>query len=742
MNDKKKSRSAAPKTKRVSGTKKSDEPVEKPTTKTRKAGAKSTAAVVKTRPGKDKAVAAPAAKRASKTNKTISKTKEPVAKTRARKIQAGAGIEIGTSVIVEPVLDQTGDVSSGESMMHLGEAEPAAQVGMPELDETSDTAEFTAAEGEASAGEAADGVNLDGAERKTSRESRPPANLERLQKILSQAGIASRRHAEEMIVAGRVMVNGQVVTTLGSKADPARDHIRVDGKLLKGAERHRYFVLNKPKGYVTTVSDPEGRATVMEFFARMPERLYPVGRLDYQSEGLLLMTNDGELANLLTKAGSGVEKTYLVKVAGQPTEEELERLRGGVAIDRDEAGSERVRTAPARVRQVREGDNPWYEVVLIEGRNRELRKMFSAVGHFVEKIRRVGYGPLVLDVEPGKLRELTPEEVNALRLTAEGKLKPKRMKVERIPPAKAGRAPEKQTKTRGASEDRPRWQRDDQPKKPGWRPRRPEYRGRESGEGRSGERRSSEFRGGAKGGFDKRHGEQFGARPEQFRVKPGFDRPHGGRPFPNAKPGFARPAFEAKPNYEAKPRFARPASKPPRFGGQSGPKPGAERPFRGERPPFQTGPRFARPGFPARPQGEQSKPRFERRAFVGRPRPEGAEPRFDAVKRRPFRAAGERPSFQRAEAPSRRLEKPPARTSGARPEKAWTGRPRTGAFGAESKKQFASGGRFEARGGAKSSGFPRPGGFSKAGGKGANYKGKFGGSTRGGFRPPGKPVSG
>ena len=111
--------------------------------------------------------------------------------------------------------------------------------------------------------------------------------------------------------------------------------------MLQGAERHRYFMLNKPKGYVTTVSDPEGRATVMEFFAGMPERLYPVGRLDYQSEGLLLMTNDGELANLLTKAGSGVEKTYLVKVAGQPSVDELERLRGGVTIERDEAGSER-----------------------------------------------------------------------------------------------------------------------------------------------------------------------------------------------------------------------------------------------------------------------------------------------------------------------------------------------------------------------------------------------------------------
>ena len=134
---------------------------------------------------------------------------------------------------------------------------------------------------------------------------RPPAKLERLQKILSRAGIASRRHAEEMIVAGRVIVNGQVVTQLGSKADAGRDHIRVDGKLLQGAERHRYFVLNKPKGYVTTVSDPEKRPTVMEFFAKTNERLYPVGRLDYLSEGLLLMTNDGELANLLTQGQIG-----------------------------------------------------------------------------------------------------------------------------------------------------------------------------------------------------------------------------------------------------------------------------------------------------------------------------------------------------------------------------------------------------------------------------------------------------
>jgi len=271
---------------------------------------------------------------------------------------------------------------------------------------------------------------------------RPPAKLERLQKILAQAGVSSRRRAEELITQGRVQVNGKTVTELGTKADAGRDHIRVDGKLLQGAERLRYFVLNKPKGFVTTVKDPEGRPTVMKFFEKMRERLYPVGRLDYQSEGLLLVTNDGELANRLTKAASGVEKTYLVKVAGQPTEAELEILRGGVPIDRGQPGTERVRTAPARIRQVRQGDNPWYEVVLIEGRNRELRKMFEEIGHFVEKIRRVGYGPLVLDQEPGNLRELQPAELDALRKAAEGKYRtPKSKDIRRRNAADSGKLP-------------------------------------------------------------------------------------------------------------------------------------------------------------------------------------------------------------------------------------------------------------------------------------------------------------
>lgn len=262
-------------------------------------------------------------------------------------------------------------------------------------------------------------------------------SLERLQKIIAAAGICSRRKAEELILGGRVQVNGQTVTELGTKADPARDHIRVDGKLLQGAERHRYYLLNKPKGYVTTASDPQNRPTVMQFI-RGGERVFPIGRLDYSSEGLLLMTNDGELANALTRAASQVEKTYLVKISGKPSESEIEQLRSGIMIDRGRlaphslvprskvqpqprSGAGRVLTAPAKIRLVRDAENPWYEMTLIEGRNREIRKMFEEIGHHVEKIRRVGYGPLVLDVEPGEVRELSAEEIERLKRAASRK---------------------------------------------------------------------------------------------------------------------------------------------------------------------------------------------------------------------------------------------------------------------------------------------------------------------------------
>jgi 23S rRNA pseudouridine2605 synthase len=236
---------------------------------------------------------------------------------------------------------------------------------------------------------------------------------ERLQKIIAAAGIASRRKAEELISSGRVAVNGRTVTELGTKADPEQDHIRVDGKLLHGPERQVYLLLNKPKGYVTTVSDPEGRPTIMSLLRGIKARVYPVGRLDFASEGLLLLTNDGTLAQLLMKAASHVPKTYLIKVSGQPSEEAVARLRSGVSIETDEG--RRVKTAPAKIRIIREAANPWYEITLIEGRNRQIRRMFQQVGHHVEKIKRVRYGPLQLDVPPGEYRRLTAQEVTRLK---------------------------------------------------------------------------------------------------------------------------------------------------------------------------------------------------------------------------------------------------------------------------------------------------------------------------------------
>jgi 23S rRNA pseudouridine2605 synthase len=248
-------------------------------------------------------------------------------------------------------------------------------------------------------------------------------SAERLQKIIAAAGVASRRKAEALITAGRVLVNGQPVTELGSKADPENDHIRVDGKLLHAPEHFSYIVLNKPKGYVTTVSDPEHRPTVMDLVKSVKGRVYPVGRLDWASEGLLLLTNDGALANSLMKAASHVAKKYVVKVAGVPDEAKLDKLRGGVSIA--EKGGRRVRTAPAQIKLIREGDNPWLEVTIIEGRNRQVRKMFEEVGHHVEKIRRVQYGPLMLDVPPGEFRSLTFEEVAKLKSAASGSRSPK-----------------------------------------------------------------------------------------------------------------------------------------------------------------------------------------------------------------------------------------------------------------------------------------------------------------------------
>lgn len=233
--------------------------------------------------------------------------------------------------------------------------------------------------------------------------------LERLQKILSRAGVTSRRKAEQLILEGRVTVNGKVVTELGAKADLERDRIEVDGKRVRPPRRLIYLALNKPRGCVTTLHDPQGRPTVMDFLRGVKERVFPVGRLDYHSEGLLLLTNDGEFANRLMSASSHVPKTYLVKVNGPLTPDQERQFREGVPL----YGR---RTAPAGLRLIQRGKNPWYEVRLIEGRQNQIRLMFKHFGRLVEKLKRIRIAFLELgSLKPGQFRYLTPSEVARFR---------------------------------------------------------------------------------------------------------------------------------------------------------------------------------------------------------------------------------------------------------------------------------------------------------------------------------------
>jgi 23S rRNA pseudouridine2605 synthase len=242
----------------------------------------------------------------------------------------------------------------------------------------------------------------------------------RLQKVLAKSGVASRRAAERLITEGRVSVNGEVVTRLGSQVEPDRDAIKVDGKRLAPAPAvATYLMLNKPKGYVTTLSDPEGRPSIADLVRRIRTRVFPVGRLDYGSEGLLLLTDDGELAQGLMHPRKGVEKTYLVKVRGRPESAVLERLARGVRIDERKA-------VPTRVRMVRPEPNSWLEVTVVEGRKHLVRRMLQAVGHPVTKLRRTHYAGLVLGNLPtGTVRALTDAEVRQLHRAA-GRSEPPR----------------------------------------------------------------------------------------------------------------------------------------------------------------------------------------------------------------------------------------------------------------------------------------------------------------------------
>ena len=260
---------------------------------------------------------------------------------------------------------------------------------------------------------------------------------ERLQKIIAAAGLASRRHAEELIEAGEVTVNGEVVRELGTKADPERDHIKVRGRLINPLLKERekvYVLLNKPRGYLTSVSDPENRPLVTELIPPSLGRLHPVGRLDFNTEGLLILTNDGELTNFVTAARNKVAKVYEVKVKGVPAEALIGRLRRGVTLE------DGVRTAPAEIERTGETEtNAWFRVVLHEGRNQQIRRMFDHIGHSVLKLRRVQIGPLQDERLPtGAWRFLTPAEVAKLKhpATAARKQPPRPAK-----PSAAGRKP-------------------------------------------------------------------------------------------------------------------------------------------------------------------------------------------------------------------------------------------------------------------------------------------------------------
>lgn len=239
--------------------------------------------------------------------------------------------------------------------------------------------------------------------------------VERLQKILSQAGIASRRASEQLMLDGRVTVNGTTIRELGTKADPARDDVRVDGRRVKKIERHRYLLLNKPSGYMSTRSDEHRRKTVIDLLRGVQEYVYPVGRLDFESEGLLLLTNDGDLAARLTHPRHGVPRVYEARVLGVPDDHDLERLSRGITIEGRRTGPAHVRLQP----HGREGKEATLVLTIHEGRNRQVRKMCDAIGHPVAHLRRVAIGPIRdTKLKLGQWRDLTPVEVERLRSSA------------------------------------------------------------------------------------------------------------------------------------------------------------------------------------------------------------------------------------------------------------------------------------------------------------------------------------
>ena len=477
---------------------------------------------------------------------------------------------------------------------------------------------------------------------------------ERLQKIIALAGLASRRKAEELITGGDVTVNGKVVTELGSKADLATDHIKVFGKAIKPPARMVYIALNKPDSCVTTVTDPEGRKTVMEYVRGLKERVYPVGRLDYHSEGLLLFTNDGELANRITSAKFHVQKTYLVKVTGNLTTEQQEKFRAGLPI----SGK---RTAPAEIRLQKPGTNPWYEVKLTEGRQNQIRLMFRHLGKLVERLRRVRIG----FIELGKLktctwRPLTDQEVYKLRRQVglkedgggereEGFVRESRTPFAKsstlegpyVEPASMAKSPElkaREAKDRAEKYRRPKFLAPKAPKPEAEEPVAPA-------------RKFAAKRPFSKPAGPKPYGKDQDARAAFSVPKPAFakKRAFGPKPYlPESRDPDARAPFSGP-----KPPFAKKRAFGPKPYSQESRDPDARAPFSGPKPPFAK-----KRAFGPKPYAQDSrdfdgpKPAFPKKRAFGPKNDSGPKPFAKKTGGKP--AFGKKTSGPKGRAPGNR----------------------------------------------------------------------------------------
>jgi 23S rRNA pseudouridine2605 synthase len=553
---------------------------------------------------------------------------------------------------------------------------------------------------------------------------------ERLQKILAAAGIASRRKAEELIAEGHVSVNGNVVTEAGTKADSRMDEIRVDGQLIGRPERHVYFMLYKPKGCVTTLSDPEGRPTITDLIKGIRERVFPVGRLDYMSEGLLLLTNDGELMAQLTHAKTHVPKTYMVKVSGHPTDEQIDRLRAGINLPpepglagvrgKKQPGVERrsfaVKTAPAEIDLVRDQENPWYQVTLIEGRNRQIRRMFEEIGYHIEKIKRIRYGTLELNVEPGELRQLTFGEVNELRKSL--------AKPYRIQPPRPKEETRRPRTSKAAQRGFPKQER--------------ERRGARPAAGRPASRPTGEFR---------ERPQRADSRPPRREAVEGSRPPFERKSFAPRKDAGERRVFRGKEDFGKKDfeRDRAPAADRPKRKFTPRDDHRGEREFRSAegRPSRPSAERGERPRYTARPSRPEGRGDFRERAprsgarDARPPRREFSDSRSETSPRKSFgdRRPGFGPGkptkrFDRegsAEGRAPRGDRPP-REGGFRPDS--RGPRPSSSRGPRSDDRRPSGG---SRGPSAGSRGPRSGG---SGGRGPG--GPRGGSRPGGTRGGGK----